>query len=379
MGARSLGCGNRIVTTALEDVQGHVAAEPMPQRIFLPRAAGARIARVVRLRDALSRPPVQLVASFSFKTNPRAELVELAREAGFFAETISRDEVAWAFRNGFTPARTIHNGPEPLLEPPAGEPLAGIFADSIEAFVRNQQRSASRVAGIRMRPSMLASRFGIPIEDEVELRKAVTAHARSASMGISFHARREDFKGASWREVADDVLRRAVALERSTGARVTAFDVGGGWTPQQFDESFEPDMTWMVERLITALPACTQLFFEPGQAVCTPTEALLTEVMEVRRRRGRQEVIVDLGYSDWPQMHEYRHDMFAWRGVSWQPVGFGPDRFGGRTCLEYDQLEGLRFPEDIAPGDRLLIVDAGSYDHSMAFGFARGGARNGST
>jgi diaminopimelate decarboxylase len=361
------------VTTALEDVPGAVAAEPTPQRIFLPRAARERIDRVVRLRDALSRPPVQLVASFSFKTNPRSELLALARDAGFFAETISRDEVGWAFRNGFTPARTVHNGPEPLLEPPAGEPLAVIFADSVEAFVRNRERAASRVAGIRMRPSMIGSRFGVPIEDEAELREAVAAGAAGAPLGISFHARREDFKGASWRDVADDVLRRAVALERSTGARVAVFDVGGGWTPQQFDESFAPDMAWMVERVRASLPACTQLFFEPGQSICTPTEALLTEVMEVRRRRGRQEVIVDVGYSDWPQMHEYPHGMFAWRAGEWQRVGAGPDRFGGRTCLEYDLLEGLRFPDDVAAGDRLLIVDAGSYDHSMAFDFARGG------
>jgi diaminopimelate decarboxylase len=166
-----------------------------------------------------------------------------------------------------------------------------------------------------------------------------------------------------------------VALERSTGRRVTAFDVGGGWTPKEFDASFETDMAWMVERLIDSLPACSRLFFEPGQAVCTPTEALLTEVTEVRRRRGRQEIIVDLGYSDWPQMHEYAHAVFAWRHDRWEPVGHGPDRCGGRTCLEYDLVEGLQLPPDIAAGDRLLIADAGSYDHSMAFDFARGGSR----
>jgi diaminopimelate decarboxylase len=365
------------VTTAVEDVRGSIETEPTPNRIFLPRAARERIDRVVRLRDELSRPPVKLVASFSFKTNPRTELVTLAREADFSAETISRDEIAWAFRNGFTPSRTIYNGPEPLLQPPAGEPLAVIFADSIEAFVRNRERSASRIAGIRMRPSMLSSRFGVPIDDEPELREAVAAGTRGDPLGISFHARREDFKSASWRDVAGDVLQRASALERSTGARVAAFDVGGGWTPQQFDETFEPDMAWLVERVAEALPACTQVFFEPGQSICTPTEALLTEVMEVRRRRGRQEIIVDLGYSDWPQMHEYPHAMFVWRQGRWHPLGHGPDRCGGRTCLEYDLVEGLQFPPDVAAGDRLLVVDSGSYDHSMAFDFARGGSRNG--
>lgn len=368
-----------MTAAAPETIAAGVVAQSTPRRIFLPQVARARIDRVAGLRDALSREPLHLVASFSFKTNPRSELLALARDAGFFAETISKDEVAWALRNGFTPLRTVYNGPLPLSDTPGAEPLGFIFADSVEAFVRNRERAVARVGGIRMRPSMIASRFGVPVEDEPELRAALAAAPHDRPLAVSFHARREDFKGASWRDVADDVLQRAVALELSTGRRVAAFDVGGGWTPEEFDASFESDMAWMVERIIASLPACTQLFFEPGQAVCTPTEALLTEVVEVRRRRGRQEIIVDLGYADWPQMHEYAHPVFAWHHDRWEPVGHGPDRLGGRTCLEYDLVEGLQFPPDIAAGNRLLIVDVGAYDHSMAFDFARGQSGDGRT
>ncbi|MEA2785241.1 MAG: diaminopimelate decarboxylase [Candidatus Eremiobacteraeota bacterium] len=368
-----------MTAVGLETIVDGVVSGRTPHRIFLARAARARIDAVARMRHALSREPLQLVASFSFKTNPRSELLALARDAGFFAETISRDEVSWALGNGFVPERTIYNGPFPLSDTPGAGPLAIVFADSVEAFIRNSNRSAAAVSGIRMRPSMIASRFGIPIEDESELRAAVASGAPDRPFAVSFHARREDFKGASWRDVADDVLQRAVALELSTGRRVSAFNVGGGWTPEEFDAGFESDMRWMVGRIIESLPACTRLFFEPGQAVCTPTEALLTEVAEVRRRRGRQEIIVDIGYPDWPQMHEYAHPVFAWRNERWVPVGPGPDRFGGRTCLEYDMAEGLRFPSDIAPGDRLLIGAVGAYDHSMAFDFARGTSADGRT
>ena len=118
------------------------------------------------------------------------------------------------------------------------------------------------------------------------------------------------------------------------------------------------------------------VFFEPGQSVCTPTEALLTEVLEVRERRGRRDAVVDVGYSDWPEMNSYPHPLFAWRDGRWTPVGRGPDRLLGRTCLEYDHVDGLRFPPDLAPGDRLLIAATGSYDHSMAYDFARGGERH---
>jgi diaminopimelate decarboxylase len=361
------------MTTAVDDLAEHVASGRTPQRVFRARAARERLAHVARLRDVLGRPPLALCAAYSLKTNPRSELVRMAREHGFLAEAISADELAWAAHEGFAPAETIYNGPEPLAPRDPHEQLAAALADSLEAFARNLRHGVARVAGVRLRPSMIASRFGVPVDEDPELLAAVAATPPGTQLGVSFHVRREDYKGATWRDLAADVLHRAVALQAHAGRPVVAFDVGGGWTPEQFDADFQADMRWLVDRIVDALPSCTRLLFEPGQAVCTPAEALVTSVLEVRRRRARCEVVVDLGYSDWPEMHAYVHGFFVRREDRWLPLGRGPDRLGGRTCLEYDLIDGLRFPADIAAGDRLLITDAGSYDHSMAFDFARGG------
>src|SRR5581483_5364135 len=335
-------------------------------------AARERFARVASARDALaSASGLDVVAGFSVKTNPRRELMTLAREHGFFAETISPDEQAWAAANGFAPEQTIVNGPHPA-DPPSGEPVAYAFADGLEAFERNLRRGAARVQGVRLRPSLLRSRFGVPVEDDAALA-AAASRAPVRAIAISFHARRGDFAGASWNDVANDVLRRAVTLQRETGRTVVAFDVGGGWTPGEFDSAFARETATFAERLAADLPACRTLVVEPGQALCTPVEAVIARVLEVRPRAGRREVIVDAGYPEWPLMHAYVHALWLLRGERWQPLGSGPDRLGGRTCLEYDVLEGVRFPEDVAPGDRLAIGDAGSYDSSMSFRFARGG------
>jgi diaminopimelate decarboxylase len=358
--------------TVIDDLAADVAAERTPRRIFRPLVAGERLDHVAHLRDALGRPPVALIAGYSFKTNPREELVRMARERGFFAETISSDEVGWAARQGFAADETIYNGPEPLPDRAEGERLAFAFADSVEAFARNLRRRVGHVHGVRLRPSMINSRFGVPLEDERDLAAAISLAPAGTPIAVSYHARHEDYKGASWRDVADDVLQRAIALESHTRRSVVAFDVGGGWTPEEFDASFQSDMRWLVDRIVDALPSCTRLLFEAGQAICTPTEALLTQVVEVRERAARREAILDVGYPDWPEMHSYVHGLFAWRNDRWEKLGHGPDRLGGRTCLEYDLIEGLRLPADLAVGDRLLITDTGSYDHSMSFTFASG-------
>jgi diaminopimelate decarboxylase len=352
---------------AVDDLGAAVAGERTPRRVFRPDVARERLDYVARLRDVLGRPPLALTAAYSFKTNPRSELVRMAREHCFFAEVISAGELDHAAREGFAADATIYNGPEPLAARSERERLGIAFADSVEAFARNVRLRIAHVQGVRLRPSMIASRFGVPVDEERELHDAVSLAPPDTPLGVSFHVRRQDYKGASWRDVAGDVLDRAVALERRTGRRVVAFDVGGGWTPEQFDADFHADMRWLVQRMFAELPSCTRLVFEPGQAVCTPAEALLTQVLEVRERRGRREAVVDLGYSDWPEMHAYVHGYFAWRDHGWRPLGRGPDRLAGRTCLEYDLIDGLRFPPDLVVGDRLLITGAGSYDHSMAF------------
>ncbi|HEY0613950.1 MAG TPA: hypothetical protein VGC96_04890 [Candidatus Elarobacter sp.] len=357
---------------AVKDVAADVTSGRTPLRIFRDLVAAERLDHAARLRDILGRPPLALIAAFSLKTNPRPELVKIARERGFFAEAISSQEIAYAERIGFAASAIIANGPEPVGDRAEGERLAFVFADGIEAFGRNVRRRVGAVQGVRLRPSMIASRFGVPVEDDRELCDAVSSAPETVQLGVSFHVRREDFKGAGWRDVASDVLDRAVALQRRTARRVVAFDVGGGWTPDEFEAQFHADMRWLVPRIVDVLPSCTHVIFEPGQAVCTPAEALVTRVLEVRERRGRREAIVDLAYSDWPQMHSYVHGFFIRRNGAWEPLAKGPDRLGGRTCLEYDLIDGLRFPADLAAGDLLLVTGTGSYDHSMAFRFAEG-------
>ena len=339
-----------------------------PRRIFLESAARERFAAVARACAQTGRAHRPVVPSYSVKTNPRAEMLALAREAGFLAETISAGERAWSAQLGFAADRTIANGPEPVVLD--GAALAYAFADSVEALERNIAHAVARTQGVRLRPSMLDSRFGVPLADESMLHDALRALPAGSAIAVSFHARREDFHRASWRDVALDVVRRATALERVLGVAVTAFDVGGGWTPEEFDREFERDLRWLSDQLDDALPRCAAIIIEPGQAVATPAEAIETTVLEVRERRGRREAIIDAAYSDWPLMRTYAHRLYAGRDDGWQALGAGHDRIGGRTCLEYDAVDGVGLPADLVAGDRLLIADTGSYDRSMSFAFA---------
>lgn len=350
-------------------------ARNTPYRLFREHRARERLAQLAALRDELGTSEIVLVAGYSVKTNPRAEMLVAARECGYVAEVISPEELTWALAHGFSAEGAMYNGPHPLQDGASSGEIGIIFADSVEALRRNVGRGFGAIRGVRLRPTMIESRFGIPVEEDRTLAAVACELEPGVPFAVSFHARREDFNGARWRGVAADVLERAQSLEAAARRPVVAFDVGGGWTPEEFNADFVRDMTWLKQRLRSKLPACRKLIFEAGQAVCTPSEAVVATVLELRRRDERREIVIDAGYSDWPLMHTYSHRLYAWVEQTWEPVGSGSDRLLGRTCLEYDQIDGLRFPPGLAEGDRLAICDAGSYDASMAFDFGRGGHR----
>ncbi|HZX68449.1 MAG TPA: hypothetical protein VFE70_06170, partial [Candidatus Elarobacter sp.] len=210
----------------VDDVVLPVPGARTPYRVFRPLQARERFDGVARVCLALDDARPSLVAALSVKTNPRAELMALARERGFFAEVISADELRWAVECGFSRDRTIYNGPQPLPDDLVADPPAIVFADSIEALIGNAGRAVGRVRGVRLRPSMLDSRFGVPVEEDHRLAEVVAATPDGTAVGVSFHARREDFGTANWRDVAADVVERAAALQARSGRTVVAFDPG---------------------------------------------------------------------------------------------------------------------------------------------------------
>jgi diaminopimelate decarboxylase len=338
--------------------------------MFSRHVANERFAYIAAACAAIGDGSIRIVAGYSIKTNPREVMLASARQHGFLAEVISDDEAAWAERCGFVPGSLIYNGPNPPAKRDA--PIGIVFADSLEALDRNRAPGIAELIGIRLRPAMLrTSRFGIPVEEDAVLAGQLCDFG--APLGISMHARRGDYAGATWRDLCEDLVRRGAKFERETNCPIVAFDVGGGWEPHQFDHEFPADAAWLVDRLRAVLPDVKTLLIEPGQAVATPVESIETTVLEVRLRPGRIEAVIDLGHGDWPSQHEYQHEFAFARGAdAWSPIACGGDRLSGSTCLEYDCIDGLRFPRDIAAGDRILVRNTGSYDRSMSFPFGRG-------
>ena len=341
-----------------------------PTRVLLTRTAEERFERAMNLVRRLPG----LEVAYSVKTNPDAALMDLARQRGLLAETISDAEVEWAHHCGWPADRIVRNGPVPTAT--SGRLLKAAFADDFETLASYLAVPPARIFGVRLRPPFVSSRFGVPLEepeafaDLVRVLRGAPAHQ---PLGVSFHLAASDLGMERWEQDATSIIDFAVTLEGLTGRVFELVDFGGGWTADQFDDDLEPALKRLMGFARTKLSGQPRFVIEPGKALAEPSQAVLTRVVHLRRdRAGRRTAILDAGIGDVPLVRDFPHRIAVVRDRV-VPLGSGDDLLLGPSCMEQDCLaDQVALPLDIAVGDLVAICDAGAYDASMSYRFGRG-------
>jgi diaminopimelate decarboxylase len=357
-----------------------------PSWLFLESTAASLFRRAAEMSQRLSTDAIKVTNAYSIKTNPDERLMRLAYQSGFKAEAISLLEVQKALAVGFRPDEVILNGPgkwwpEGLL--PAS-PLHAVFCDSIADLKRvasNMENGTlqAKIAGIRLRPPTVPSRFGIPADSPDALRAlvgAVDALPRDCEFGVHFHMASSNVGIAQWWHLYDSLLRWCRAIETLTQRQIEHLDLGGGWFPDDWHIDSDARFAEAVERVRTHLPSVTQIISEPGKAMAQPTMALGMRLLEFEQSQGEiKQAIVDASIAELPmnvvQPHRILHQHA--RSGEWQPLRRGNTQLFGRLCMEHDIVAtNVELPEHAQVGDLLVFCDAGAYDRSMSYVFGRG-------
>lgn len=368
--------GTNLVSVSTEELE----------RALTSRRLGAQIAGAHRrfFPELLERPLTAILAyqtrqpllqfCYSVKTNPAPAVLSKVRGANVWAEVISPEELGHARQCGFPLSKIVYNGPYPAQY--CELPPAYAFADSIEAYIGAAQRFEESMVGVRMRPTGIASRFGLSLDRLGELVQAVSTCGRR-EIGISFHVRPEDYGSYTFRTLAEAAVDWATEVERRSGARVVVLDVGGGKRPCELDDVISNgDFEWLQAHSRSRLPHIRAILAEPGQAIVTSCETVIARILEVRRTNGRvEEVVIDAGYPELPQLRSFQHRIFLLSAENVRALGKGGGRIVGRTCLEYDVVASNADLEGCGVNDAIAVADAGAYDASMAFIFAQGSRR----
>jgi len=190
--------------------------------------------------------------------------------------------------------------------------------------IRSKSFSASppparsdRLWGVRLRIPGFRSRFGVPVDEPAAFERLCTVVAALPAdrpFGIHVHMASTMIGVGHWRDIAESAVVWGAAIEATTGRRVRALDLGGGYHPDDLAHLPFPEIVRFARK---HLPSLAEVYIEPGRALTQATMAIVTSVLDVRRHQGTlHEVVVDACLAELPLVAVYPHRFFSPRQSS---------------------------------------------------------------
>lgn len=354
-----------------------------PFRHFMPNILQTRLDMAMStMKEVAKANTVPGIIAYSTKTNPRPEVLSVVRASGAGIECISRSEVNRALEAGFPPELIVLNGPGKWW-PYSSTPLevGYIFADSVEDFARilDQMEQGMLVAenvGIRVRPPLLDSRFGLDLTNLEEYETTVNLVRqipRSIGFGMHFHTALSTVGTREWVANYQEALRLFASLCSDASTTPSIVDIGGGWPSQISQNDLRNVWDVAFNSALDSLGEDIKIVAEPGKLIVESSSALISRVLEVHRNaHGVKGIVVDAAVNLLPDW-EAPTKRVIWRpqgSDQWVELPTGQAEILGRVCMEEDRLRRMvDFPSTIAEGDLVAFLGVGGYDDSMAYEF----------
>ncbi len=350
----------------------------------------------------------------SYKTNPVPGVLRMLHSQGLGAEVVSPYELWLALRLGVDPGAIVYNGPAKsrasiavALDREVG--LINVNARSeiapLAALARRMGRRPT--VGVRVVvPGSVGGQFG----ERIDTGAALAAFREALQFPeLRVRALHSHYNGEIvGRDQLDAFLSSLLAfadeLHARLGLAIEIIDIGGNlacptvsrlsWRTRRLATSFgcEPvprppesvlSIDAYVERAVRRVEGhfagtgrtAPELFVEPGRALMSNTQMLLSRVLAIRDpdAAGMRWAVVDTGLHLAEPMSSEFHQLFSVAARRGSPQHLY--RLSGPSCMLSDQVcAAWRLPE-LAVGDGLAIMDSGAYfvPFSSCFSFPRPG------
>ena len=347
---------------------------------------------------------------YSYKTNPIPAVLAALHRCGIGAEVISPYELWLALRLGVPGNRIIYNGPAKSFDSLRVAVRCGVLAINANssgdlALIRRAAQVEGMRANVGVRvamPTMWRGQFGFNSES-TDLLDAIRQSSDDPDLDLrAMHLHR----GLSMRSADDfesyvrEVLALCDTLRNATGFHPSILDLGGslmcptvahlGTQEYRLNRALATDLlppdpstavsvggasrlaTTIVTKHATAAGLPTpRIVLEPGRALTSSSQMLLSTVHDVKRDGAIPHVVLDAGVNvAEPTSSEY-HQLFS--VTSPTAAHETSYRVVGPICTPADVLYNhWRLPE-LEHGHVLAIMDTGAYfvPFSTSFSFPR--------
>jgi diaminopimelate decarboxylase len=328
---------------------------------------------------------IDFLLAYSVKANGNLAVLHRMGVLGAGSDIVSLGELHRALRAGIPAERIVFAGVGKTTRELEAGLDAGIHAFHVES--RGELERLEAVAarrgerapvGLRVNPDVTAdtpheytrtghaaSKFGIPVEEAVELYRWAAERPSLHLRGIDVHIGSQIVRLEPYLQALEAVLGVADRL-RGEGIEFEYVDLGGGFGVGYEGEPGLPLHELASEVISRLVPRGLRLILEPGRSVAGEAGVLLTRVEYVKAAGEKTFVITDGGMTELLRPSHYG----GWHRIA--PVrtrsGAAVRRVDivGPVCETGDFLardRDLPLPE---PGDVLAVGTAGAYGFTMA-------------
>jgi len=319
---------------------------------------------------------------FAVKANPNLAVLNVFAKLGAGFDIVSGGELARVIAAGGDPKKVVFSGVGKTEEEMRDALNAGILCFNVES--QSELVRLNQVAGemgkvapvsLRVNPDVDAkthpyistglknNKFGVAIEDAVEVYKQAADMANIAIHGVDCHIGSQITEITPFIDALDRVLDLVSQLEQHE-IHIEHIDVGGG-IGITYDDETPPAFKAYVEAILAKLnQKKVKLLFEPGRALVGNAGVLLTKVEYLKPTDSKNFAIVDAAMNDLmrPALYDAYHNIVAASPRAGASTSY---EIVGPICETGDFL-GHDRALNIKAGDVLVIESAGAYAMSMA-------------
>ena len=330
---------------------------------------------------------------YAIKANSEERILRMLAGGGFGADCVSANEVVFAAKCGFDPARIMLAGVGKTDREIRTSLEVGIGCFNVESIPEMEVVDA--IAGglgvkapvaLRINPNidphthkyittgLEENKFGISrFEFEAAVEK-LKACANLDFKGLLFHVGSQITDVSNVFGLEGKCARELVTWFEERGLKVENVDFGGGLGVDYEDPDGQPVAdfeTWMKAlREYFPIGGPYKLHIEPGRAIVAQSGTLVTRVVYVKKGRTKNFVIVDAGMNDLirPALYGAYHKVenltaSYCRGDNTKDCVYD---VVGPICESSDVWGEGRILRQTRRGDLLAIRSAGAYGRTMA-------------
>ncbi len=349
-----------------------LAAQGTPRYVYHLPTVRAR-ARQLQAVPALDR------RYYAIKANPHPAILRALADEGFGLECVSLGEVEHVFEvlPELAPARVLFTPSFAPISEYAAALARGVnvTVDNVELLRRWPDVFRDRVLWLRIdlghgdghhrkvNTGGKEAKFGLSAQRVDEFMDVARGLGVRVT-GIHAHLGSGVESSGHWQQVVDELA----GFARRIGS-VEILDIGGG-LPVPYsddDEPFDLDAWAAGLAAVKAVHPAFQLAVEPGRFLVAEAGVLLAHATQVVEKDGVRRVGLDAGMNALlrPALYDAWHDIANLsrledaRDLDFSVVG--------PICESSDVFaQRVKLPSTTAPGDVMLIADAGAYGFSMA-------------